>query len=513
MKTASPFVENGQTANESLASNVTAQTSKLVAPSTVKRKRMGTEVAELLAIWQYAEYSAMRVLTGWGRDAGHWDDKLAMCYHTWLQAESTDKLRNRLRMFPSNPDAPISGVFETALNTLFLAPSWKDAMGGIHEILYPALDAAYESYIASSHSVHDAPTHAILREIQAARKPQYDWFARFQAREGAKTDADYSVRVQEAVRGIGDFRVAIALQEPYAAPVGKNTEFRMNAAPGSIPEGDVAPNIIPFLENDWETSVEARRLYFMIGYFWEMGVAEMQLRWLYYADFMPWEFLRDEARHMWDESRHGNSGLDRLRKVGLDIRDVGYTSYGAAHATGTLAPMTPRDVYEAFYNVTQIAETGYFKTKGYCFEDFRDGGDADSAEMMQFDIIDETSHTEYGRRWLEEMMARAGVDEDYKARATEERHEAYTKAGEKVAAYKHFLATGELPQTPAAQEKGAGETGSSVIPGDSASLAKFCLTLKDEAARAHYEHLLEVVRQKCPLSNVDTAPVRPHLPM
>jgi hypothetical protein len=161
---------------------------------------------------------------------------------------------------------------------------------------------------------------------------------------------------------------------------------------------------------------------------------------------MPWKFLHDEARHMWDESRHGNSGRTRLQNFGLDIRDVGYTSYGAAKATGTLPPMSPRDVYEAFYNVTQIAETGYFKTKGYSFEDFRDGGDLASAEMMQFDIIDETSHTEYGRLWLEEMMKRAGIEEDYKA-------------------------------------------------------------------KAHYEWLLEEVRRRCPLSNAQTAPIRPHLPM
>jgi hypothetical protein len=474
---------------------------------------MGTEIAELLAIWQYAEYGAMRTLTGWGREAGHWDDKLAMCYHTWLQAESTDKLRTRLEMFPGNPDEPVSGEYETALNTLFLAPSWADAMGALHEILYPMLTRAYEGYVANSHPVHDAPTHGILREIIDAKAPQMEWFTAFKAREGHVTNAEYAARVRAALAQVEEFRIPLPAMEPYAAPVGKNTNFRMKVAPGKVPDGDVAPNIFPFLENDWETSVEARRLYFMIGYCWEMGVAEMQLRWLYYADFMPWEFIRDEARHMWDESRHGNSGLSRLRDFGLDIKDVGYTSYGAASAEGLLEPMTPKDVYEAFYNVTQIAETGYFKTKGYCFEDFRDGGDAASAEMMQFDIIDETSHTEYGRKWLEIMMERAGIHEDYRNRATQERHEAYEKAGEKVAAYKKFLATGELPQSPAAQEKGAGETGNSVIPGDSASLAKFCLMLKDEKARAHYEWLLETVRRQCPLTNAATAPVRPHLPM
>lgn len=475
-----------------------------------KRRRMGTEVADLLAIWQYAEGSAMRVLCGWGRAARDWDDKLAMCYGTYLQSQNTDKLRNRLEMFPGNPDAPVHGSFESAMNTLFQAPNFDAAMAALHEIVYPVLDAAYESYIASSHAVHDAPTHKILREIVADRKEQADWYANFKARENLQLDTKFAAQVRAALQNIGNFALPTAATEPFARPAGKHADFRMNVAPGLLPDGDKAPNIMPFLELDWSNSVEARRLYFMIGYMWEMGVAEMQLRWLFYADFMPWEFIRDEARHMWDESRHGNSGKTRLEAFGLSIKDVGYTSYGAALNEGVLDAMTPRDVYQAFYNVTQIAETGYFKTKGYCFEDFRDGGDAASAEMMQFDIIDETSHTEYGRRWLEEMMKRAGVDEDYRARATQERHEAYQKAGEKVETYKRFLESGELPQS---STRGAGEQGQSVVPGDSDSLADFCLTLKNEAARAHYEKLLQIVREQCPLSNAQTAPVRPHLPM
>ena len=76
-----------------------------------------------------------------------------------------------------------------------------------------------------------------------------------------------------------------------------------------------------------------------------------------------------------------------------------------------LPAMTPKDVYEAFYGVTQIAETGYFATKRYCLEDFAEHGDDASAEMMQFDIIDETSHVEYGRLWLGEIASRAASDE------------------------------------------------------------------------------------------------------
>lgn len=465
--------------------------------STFKRRRMATDVADLLAIWQYAEYSAMRVITGWSRDARHWDDKMQMCYSAYLQSQNVDKLRNRLAMFPGNPDAPVSGRFETALNTLFLAPDWDNAMGALHQILYPLLNAAYESYIQNSNPIHDAPTHEILREIVESKTSQVNWYQTFQSRDGFQMNIEYSMRVRDALNEVENFQTPITPSEPYAKLVGKNTDFRQNAAPGRVPDSDLAPEIMPFFSHDWSHSVEARRLFFTIGYFWEMGVAENQLRWLFYADFMPWEFVRDEARHMWDESRHGNSGLARLRDFGLDVKDVGYSSYGAANASGTLSEMTPHDVYEAFYGVTQIAETGYFKTKGYCFEDFRDGGDAQSAEMMQFDIIDETSHTEYGRQWLDVMKTRAGADEDYRLRGTEDRHRIFERVGRREAALHEFLYNGTLPD----DEEIARE------------VQHTATTLKDETARAHYEKLLAVLRAKCPLTNAQTAPIRPHLPM
>src|SRR5438477_335853 len=98
--------------------------------------------------------------------------------------------------------------------------------------------------------------------------------------------------------------------------------------PGRVKNCDEAPNVIPLLECDWNNSIEARRLFFMIGYCWEMGVAEQQLRWIYSAEFMPFEFIYAESRHMWDESRHGNSGYHRLKDFRLDFEHFGYSSYG-----------------------------------------------------------------------------------------------------------------------------------------------------------------------------------------
>jgi hypothetical protein len=207
---------------------------------------------------------------------------------------------------------------------------------------------------------------------------------------------------------------------------------------------------------------------------------------------------------MWDESRHGNSGYTRLRDFGLDFEHFGYSSYGVS-GDGTLPPMSPRDVYEAFYGVTQIAETGYFATKRYCFEDFANHGDDASAEMMQYDIIDETSHVEYGRLWLEEMAHRSGVDEDYRQRGTTERAAAQTKSTERVELMRKIMGGFDPPPAHVTPAHG----GECVNPGSVPAAAE----LRNPHSYAHYQWLLKELRGQVPLKNISDAPMRPNLPM
>jgi hypothetical protein len=466
------------------------------------RKPLVPECASILNVWRELEYSVLRIVAGWGRQAFDWEDKLAVCYHVWLQAEIVDRLRQRLEMFPPHkPEMPVAREYESLANSVLLARDFETVVQGVYGLLNPALVQAYRSYQASSHPIHDKPTHDLLQAILEMKETQNTWFQDFQRRHGSGQPGTYGSEIQLRLAPLHDLSAALPVGDTPADLVGKNTSFRMPQTPGRLPYWDESPNLFPLLETDWAESVEARRLYFMIGYFWEMGVAEAQLRWIYYANFMPWEFIHEESRHLWDESRHGNSGLSRLRDFGLDIRDVGYSSYGS-HGEGELPPMTPRDLYEAFYQVTQIAERGFFKTKTYCFEDFDAGGDAASAEMMQFDIIDETSHAEYGRKWLGAMAERAGVSEDWLKRGGLDREAAQKASDARVAAYRKYLAAGNLDAT-LVMDGGQPD----VVPtGDHR-------VLLDPAAREHYQQLLDILRSRCPLSNVGTAPKRPNLPM
>ena len=464
--------------------------------------RLVPENAETLNVWRHLEYGVLRIIAGWGRQASDWEDKLAVCYHVWLQAEIVERLRNRLQMFPPHkPELPVDKAYATLLNSVLLAQDFDAAMTGVQELLNPGLTNAYRTYLADSHPVHDKPTHDLLREIIELKQKQADWFKDYRRRHTASPATQYVETIRAGIADADGFMSALPIRGGTADLVGKDTAFLMPITPGRLPRWNEAPNIFPLLEVDWSTNVEARRLYFMIGYFWEMGVAEHQLRWIYYADFMPWEFIYEESRHMWDESRHGNSGLSRLRDFGLDIQDVGYSSYGA-QGDGYLPPMTPRDVYEAFYSVTQIAERGFFKTKTYCFEDFAAGGDAASAEMMQYDIIDETSHAEYGRKWLSEMATQAGVEEDWVKRGSVDREAAQNGSDARVAAYRTYAEAGQADAP-------------LVIEGDSPNVVPVGnhRVLLDPSVREHYQNLLQTLRDQLPLTNAATAPERPNLPM
>ena len=90
---------------------------------TPSRPRIVPNAYVLLSNWRYLEYSTLRMIAGWGRCAGDWEDKLAVCNHAWLQAQIVDRLRKRLDMYPGGkPDAPVNAVFERLANAILLAP-------------------------------------------------------------------------------------------------------------------------------------------------------------------------------------------------------------------------------------------------------------------------------------------------------------------------------------------------------------------------------------------------------
>ena len=410
----------------------------LVTPET-QRKPV---IVARLRDWEYLETSLMRLMCAWGRYFPAWADKVACHRHIWEQSECAQLLRDRLRQFPgttSNLDTPVSPQLEHLVNTVLQAPSHQDAIDGIYTLLMGALTTAYLDYGGRAHPVHDAPTLATLRQVLGFKNGMRLWLADFRRAHPHTTDDAYKRAVEAALEECGGLHQAIAVEDEEAAPCGVRTNFQLPALLVRPPDTAPRHNLMPLLEADFSTSLEARRLFWAYGYLLEMTLAEGMLQWLWAAHFMPWDYQKALARHLWDESRHGDSGFSRLLDFGITLEEIGYGYHGAPmresdEAVKFVPNMTPAELYESAFFVGMVAETGHFTVKNEAYQDFKAGGDLESAEMMLFDVIDEGAHVQYCHEWLPELAKRAGLSNDgYRERATQIRSEKQLNVHKKVA--------------------------------------------------------------------------------
>ena len=120
------------------------------------------------------------------------------------------------------------------------------------------------------------------------------------------------------------------------------------------------------------------------------------------ADELGWEFVREAARWLYDESRHMVMGKRRLEQWGFLPHELPLGGY----------------IYEACRGedpIYKLGMLGYFETKNIGRKRERSAafhamGDSTSEVDMEFDWADETLHAEYGRRWLRRLLEARGRD-------------------------------------------------------------------------------------------------------
>ena len=462
----------------------------------------------LLNDWQYVERSIHRLLAAWGRDVAEWDGKSALHRHIWDQAGCVRRLRERVDQFPGgNADAPVSDRLEKLANCALLAPGLDDALDAIYELLAKTLVGAYGDYMTSVHPVHDAPTIALLHEINQIKSQQWLWYRDYRRRHPHQTDPAFRARVMALLEDCGQFRAALPVAAgAEAKPAGVATDFRLSRfSARTAPIRPLHP-FMDYVRADFATSLEARRLFWAVGYMMEKNLPDDQLAWLYYGHYMPWAWQHDVSRHLWDESRHGESGYSRLRDFGISLEEVGFAGYDQAERETELKrlaeklglsfaeacsrqrellapfkaePLTKAQLYENVFMIGLVAETGYFVVKNEGYVDFKDGSDLESAEMMLFDIIDETAHVQYAHKWLPVLAEFAGTDHSgYRERGARLREEYQANANKNVAELQRVL-----PRT-------AGDPGFDF-----------------------YQMLLARIRAAYPLANATTCPPRSPKPM
>jgi hypothetical protein len=415
-----------------------------------RNTRIKPQIVDQLNDWQYVERSIHRLLAGWGRHFCEWDGKSACHRHVWEQAEVIRRLRERIAEFPGGkPDAPVSANLEQLANTTLLAPSFEDALDGIYQLLTKALAASYVAYVQNAHPIHDAPTVRLLHEITGAKEQEWLWYREWRRAHPHQTDPNYRDKVKKALSDCGNLMQPLQVEGLPASPCGVGIEFFLPRSSGPLPGSNPKYNFMPYVRAEFSSNLDTRRLFWAYGYMLEKSLPDEQLKWIWYGYDMPWDFHHDISRHLWDESRHGDSGLSRLKDFGISIEEIGFPGPDVADEkkgikadwTDVGSPLGPKELYEAVFFIGMVAESGHFEVKNEAFTDFRNGNDLESAEMMLFDIIDETAHVQYAHKWLPVLAEKAGIDHSgYRERGIQERKRLQSEVYAKLEKEKDYVA-------------------------------------------------------------------------
>ncbi len=298
----------------------------------------------------YRERAVTVTCGGWTRFTAPLEHKAALATTAWECALAADAMRER--------------VFELRYPVRFLEAQSEEIAVETPDALRDLLSQLrddYNAYLAAADPLADGPSTRIVQAALRDKHAQLDTLA-----------------------GLGPF-------DPHD-PARDSRYF-----PSSFYWPDILDPSYPYGEG---VALQLRSAVSHLNEVWAVDAAGTILH--AFADDLGWEFVRDAARWLYDESRHMLMGKERLERWGFEPAGIPLGGY----------------IYEACRDedpIYVLGMLGYFETKNIGRKRdraaaFREMGDRTSESDMEFDWADETIHAEYGRRWLKRLLEVRGQD-------------------------------------------------------------------------------------------------------
>ena len=112
---------------------------------------------------------------------------------------------------------------------------------------------------------------------------------------------------------------------------------------------------------------------------------------------LPWEMKTQLAKQAWDESRHAEAQIRRLKEFG------GNTGQYPVNYWGWEVDVNRPDPLERLAISNMTFESEACKHMSNWIETARATGDEESARLIEFILMDEVTHVQIGKRWVEEL--------------------------------------------------------------------------------------------------------------
>ena len=261
-------------------------------------------------------------------------------------------------------------------------------------VTHGVLIAAIEGYLKHNEGIYDLPSVALLEADRDELKAQTAW-AESALRELAtqaneRPNGAFVQRIESLsavlpkVLGEHAVRGGEPLREGRRIGV---LPFADAELPLKFHHLEFGPEPLPK-----EPGYADRERYHAVNFLQEVQAADSCASMLFEAPDMPWNFLFDLSRHMWDESRHAMFGERKLLELGESAASAGLST----KAYAMRQTLTPLDRYSALS--TQEADA--FPGKHVGLKDALAHNDSLSAMAWSYDIADETQHLRFGTKWI-----------------------------------------------------------------------------------------------------------------
>lgn len=362
------------------------------------RSQDGVDVSttvNLLRRYAFLERDCIRALAGWFLCVPAYEVKLTLGHQLWSHAERVDALRQRLQeLRGGHGDANVEPALQKLSEELLHAPSWQAFLAGL-DWLQRELGAAYAAHLAAA----DASANAMEIRLLQRFLPDLDRDRnRYAAGPSASADGPavsgwlaYLHALLAAAGGVS----GLAARPERTLPRPEGQRFERPSALAfdqRIREGELVNQAtkltLPFAE---------RRIAEFETFFNEFYAAALLASIIYDAWHAeaPWEFYFDLSHQFWDEVRHAEFGLRRLRELGHEPSTVNQVLFRQAQAL----PFLHRLCY-----LTLGLEVYFMPRKRPRVQRYAAAGDARSQLFADVDWSDEANHVRYGKRWVEHFL-------------------------------------------------------------------------------------------------------------
>lgn len=365
------------------------------------------EVVECLKIIRFVKDELIGFLGGWVGYIPDIDVKIAFGEQIYRDALHNDAVRSRLEYLGARTEEK-QRFYPTEEFADWLVNVWNAERNDAERLFIASiyfrekLHARVVEQMECTSSPEDAATKQLLGQIAEEDDLHLTWAKEKMKLYGFENLSQLRIQYDETFEAAGGF----AKSKRTLSTLRRT--FSYSAQPGRPAHFVTIQNADAYEEKAQSfatTEGRKRLIHDLIN--GEFITVERLGRMLAEFPELPWQMKFEIARQIWDEARHGEALIRRLRELGGAFGDYPLNYWGWE------VDVNRSDPLERLAISNTVFEREASKHLHHWIQIANETGDRESARVIEFLLADEVTHVQLGKKWIDELTKN---DPDRRAR-------------------------------------------------------------------------------------------------